>query len=106
MTEDPLPPSQLQPQVPRDLETICLKCLEKEPRGATSAPAPGRRPAALPGGKPIQARPTPSWERPVKWTRRHPGAAMVLAVSTLAAAALLASTVAYNAQFPSHQADR
>src|SRR5262249_26856601 len=31
LTEDPVPPRRFQPQVPRDLETICLKCLEKKP---------------------------------------------------------------------------
>jgi eukaryotic-like serine/threonine-protein kinase len=31
VSDEPVPPSQLQPKTPRDLETICLKCLVKEP---------------------------------------------------------------------------
>ena len=47
ISDEPVPPSQLQRKTPRDLETICLKCLQKEPgkRYATAADA-GRRPAA------------------------------------------------------------
>src|SRR5262249_56547233 len=51
--QDPVPPRRLQPKVPRDLETVCLKCLDKDParRYATAAAlagGPGRLPAARP----------------------------------------------------------
>src|SRR5262249_38283599 len=90
LADDPVPPTQLQPVTPRDLETICLKCLHKEPgrRYATAADLAEdlRRWQA---GEPITARPVGVVERTVKWVRRRPAAAGVLAVSAAALLALL-----------------
>jgi tetratricopeptide (TPR) repeat protein len=90
---EPLPPSRLQPKLPRDLETICLKCLEKVPAGRyASAGALADDVQRFLDSKPIQARPTPAWERLAKWARRNPTLTAVsgCALVALAAAALLA----------------
>ena len=78
--EDPVPPSYLQPQVPRDLETICLKCLAKEPhkRYLTAVALADDLDRYL-TDRPIQARPTPIHERGLKWVRRRPISSFLLA---------------------------
>ncbi len=86
---DPLPPRRLEPQIPRDLETICLKCLRKEPsqryRSAGELADDLRR---YLNGESIHARP-PSWpERTVRWLRRRPAVAVVLVAVTLATVAV------------------
>jgi WD40 repeat protein len=88
---EPVPPSRLQSKVPRDLETICLKCLHKEPgrryeTAADLAADLGRFRA----GEPINARPVGQLERVAKWGRRNKGMALALA----SAAALLLVLVA------------
>ncbi len=83
--QEPVPPRQLEPRVPYDLETICLKCLEKDPsrRFATAAElADDLHRFVL--GDPILARPTPAWERAWKWGRRRPTTVALLAVIALA----------------------
>ncbi len=107
LTQDPVPPSRLQPQVPRDLETICLKCLEKEPgRRYSAAGALADDLRRFQAGEPIQARPTPRWERVAKWTRRRPGAAAVVGLSGAAAVAFLAVILAYNTRLRRERAAR
>src|SRR5262249_13883203 len=89
---DPVPPSRLLPRVPRDLEVICLKCLEKEPArryGSAAALADDLR-RFLPGG-PIQARRVATLERAWRWAKRRPAVAGLLVA---VAAALLGGTAA------------
>lgn len=88
-TQEPLAPSRLQPSTSRDLETICLKCLEKDPRRrySTAAQLADDLQRFL-GGEPVLARPTPAWERGWKWGRRRPAMVMLLLVSCLAMMAL------------------
>jgi serine/threonine protein kinase len=89
--QEPVSPSQFRPRLPRDLETICLTCLQKEPaRRYVSALALADDLHRFQAGEPIRARPVSPWERGWKWARRRPAAAGLLAVSGLAVLALLA----------------
>jgi serine/threonine protein kinase/tetratricopeptide (TPR) repeat protein len=99
LTQEPLPPSRLQPQVPRDLETVCLKCLRKEPgRRYPGAGALAHDLRCFLDKRPIRARPTPFWERIAKWTRRRPAIAGLWAVSSAAVLALAVTGITYNAR--------
>jgi WD40 repeat protein len=91
--DDPVPPARLVGRLPRDLETICLKCLRKEPpkRYATAADLADDLAAFL-RGEPIRARPAGPGERAWKWCRRRPAVAGLLA--TVAVTLLLGATVA------------
>src|SRR5262249_50468681 len=86
-SHEPLSPSRLQPKVPRDLVTICLKCLEKEPwkRYATAQELADDLRRFL-EDKPIQARLAGMGERVVKWARRRPAVTALLAVVGLVTA--------------------
>jgi eukaryotic-like serine/threonine-protein kinase len=80
LNEDPVPPSHLQSQVPRDLETICLKCLAKEPhKRYRSALALADDLDRYLASRPIQARRTPILERGFKCVRRRPISSLLLA---------------------------
>jgi WD40 repeat protein len=90
VAEEPATPSALRPRLPTDLETICLKCLYKEPSR--------RYPSALElaedlhhfrDGEPIRARPVGLWERARKWARRRPAKAALIGVAVAAVLALL-----------------
>ena len=90
-TQEPVPPRQLQPKTPRDLETICLKCLEKPPtkRYATAADLAGDLTRYL-SHEPILARRIGPIGRAWRWGRRKPYQAALIALSAAAAISLIA----------------
>jgi WD40 repeat protein len=91
LSDEPVPPRMLQPNTPRDLETVCLKCLQKEPaRRYASALALAEDLRRYRAGEPIQARPVRALERFWRWCRRNPA---VASASGVAAFLLLATLV-------------
>jgi WD40 repeat protein len=94
---EPVAPRVHNPRADRDLETVCLKCREKEPgRRYGSA---GELAADLErwlAGEPILARPSTAWERTLKWARRRPATAALVVVSGLAGVLLLAGLTVSN----------
>ncbi|MBA4187736.1 MAG: hypothetical protein C0467_06925 [Planctomycetaceae bacterium] len=90
LTSDPVWPRTLHSSIPRDLETICLKCMEKDPRkryGTAEALATDLR--AYLDGRPISARPLGTFEVAIKLARRRPTLAALLLVSVLGVAGIV-----------------
>jgi WD40 repeat protein len=92
VSEEPVPPRQLNAQVPRDLETVCLKCLSKEPgRRYASAEALADELERYLAGRPIVGRPVGRVERAAKWARRRPATAGLLTLVVLVTVAGIVS---------------
>jgi WD40 repeat protein/serine/threonine protein kinase/tetratricopeptide (TPR) repeat protein len=99
LADEPVSPTQLRLKVPRDLETICLKCLEKDPaRRYANAEELAEELQRFLNNQPIEARPAGWWGRSVKWMRRHPTRTTVAAVVVLAVATLLLMGLFYHLQ--------
>jgi hypothetical protein len=82
---EPVAPRRLRPGLPRDLQTICLKCLEKDParRYGSAAELAGELRRYL-DDEPIRARRAGPLERLAKWARRRPSVALLLGCTVLA----------------------
>jgi serine/threonine protein kinase len=93
VSEEPVPPRQLNAQVPRDLETVCLKCLQKEPgKRYDSAQALADDLQRFLRQEPILARPATRRERLAKWCRRNPMVVLLLVLAALLLGTTLTAT--------------
>ncbi|HMP02241.1 MAG TPA: serine/threonine-protein kinase [Gemmatales bacterium] len=102
LAEDPIAPRVLQPKIPEDLESICLKCLQKDQAARyPSAAALAQDLAHFINDEPVEARGIGGLQRVLRWMRRHPQATVVLGLWHLA----LASVIAFLA-WEWHQADQ
>ena len=96
-TEDPVAPRKLRATVDRDLETVCMKCLEKEQsRRYRSAEELAEELERWLRGEPIVARPHSAIERTLKWVRRHPAKTASLVLGTALVLVLIGSVLYGN----------
>lgn len=106
--DEPVPPSRLQPRLPRDVETVCLKCLEKDPaRRYATAEALADDLARFAAGRPVHARPVRWPARAWRWCRRNPARAVAAALAASVVLGLAAGgpLVARRERQLRHEAD-
>jgi tetratricopeptide (TPR) repeat protein/predicted Ser/Thr protein kinase len=97
--QEPIPPGRLQQGIPRDLQTICLKCLEKAPdKRYSSASDLAEDLDRFLHGDPIKARPIGLARRGMKWARRRPTIAGLSAISCLLTLAVGSLVAIYTAR--------
>ncbi len=97
LEHEPPRPRALNPAVSADLETICLKCLEKEPsRRYDSALALAEDLERWSRREPIRARPSTAWERGVKWVRRSPARAGLLGTALVSLLVVTVGSLLFN----------
>lgn len=103
LTEDPVSPAYYRPEIPRDLETVCMKCLEKEPRDRyVSAAALAEDLRRFLDDESILAKPPNTVVNSIKWLRRNPWKFVASAVALL----LIVAGVARLAQWEFYQRQR
>lgn len=101
LEQEPARPRSINPLIDRDLETICLKCLEKDPgKRYGSAERLAEDLGRWLAGEPIEGRRTSFLERGIKWAKRNPGMAGMgsLLIVILASATALSSLFAVRAE--------
>jgi serine/threonine-protein kinase len=92
--DEPVAPRRLRPRLDRDLETVCLKCLQKDAANRyDSARALADDLDRWRAGQPILARPTTPWQRARKWARRHPERALLVLLASCVVVALAAGVL-------------
>jgi serine/threonine protein kinase/tetratricopeptide (TPR) repeat protein len=94
---EPVPPSQLQPNCPKDLETICLKSLSKDiQKRYPSLAEMAADLRAYQEGRPITARPVNFAERSYRWAKRNPRIALLLGVVTTLIVVMIAAGAGFS----------
>lgn len=97
VTEEAVSPTRLQPRLPRDIATICLKCIQKPiAKRYASALELAEDLRRFQDGEPIKAVPVSNWERARKWVRRRPATAALIGFSVVACLALLAVGISFH----------
>jgi WD40 repeat protein len=106
LDQDPPAPRGLRRGLPRDLDTICLKCLEKRPKARyESATALADDLQRFLAGKSVHARPVRAWQHAGKWARRRPVHAALAAVTALAISVVLGVLQWSGAWLQKHKQD-
>jgi serine/threonine-protein kinase len=106
LREEPVRPSRLRPGLAPDLETICLKCLRKDPaQRYQTSDALARDLQRFLSREPVEARPVGTLERVRSWVRRHPAPAALAAVSAMATLCLLVGWLYFTAHLQASESN-